>query len=138
MRTRGRRSAAELAVIPIRPRDHRLRPPDDLGADEAALFRELVASCRADHFVAADAHLLACYAQALLISRRSAGDPTLLQRWEKATRLAAQLAPKLRLCPSSRQDAKTAARHSADYRPSYYDLQRDDDAYQGFGQRRIR
>src|SRR5262245_13492710 len=108
--TRGRPSAAALAAIVPHPRAKRLQPPPDLDANAAAIFRELVAACRPDHFAACDAHLLGVYASALLISRRSAGDPALVQTWEKATRLVAQLAPKLRLCPSSRLDAKTAAR----------------------------
>jgi len=121
VRNRGRRSVADLAVIPIRPRDHRLQPPADLDANAAAIFRELAASVPAAHFIESDRHLLATYAMALSISRRSAGDPASLQQWERATRIVAQLSSKLRLCPSSRLDPKTAGRRSANYAPSYYE-----------------
>ena len=116
-----RRSSADLAVIPIKPRDHRLQPPDDLEPNAAAIFRDVVMSCPASQFAAADVHLLVAFAQAVQISRRSAGDPALIQQWERATKLVAQLATKLRLSPSSRLDRKTAGRAIDRYVPSYYE-----------------
>jgi phage terminase small subunit len=125
MRQRGRRSEADLAVIPIAPRDHRLRPPADLGATEAALFREVVASLPADHFCEADKPLLTLWCEAVCLARRSAAglsnNPALANVWVGAARLATQMASKLRLCPSARSDAKTVARRNVGYRPSYYE-----------------
>jgi hypothetical protein len=96
------------------------------------MFIEIVASCPESHFVSSDRALLATYAMALTIAQRAARDvhksPAALATWEKSSRLLAQLASKLRLCPSSRADPKVVARHSGDFRPSYYDLQRRGEA----------
>jgi len=123
----GRKSSADLHPIPIGSRDRRLQPPDDLGPSAAALFRKLVASCPPTHFCAADAPLLGVYCSALIISQRSASDPSQFQAWERSTRLVAQLCSKLRLSPSSRSDPKSVARASLDHAPSYYDLARTDE-----------
>jgi phage terminase small subunit len=118
-------SRAELAVIPLGPVDHRLQPPADMGSTEAALFRYLVASLPPSHFVEADRPLLTLYCEAVCLARRSAAGlskkPELIPIWERAARLATQMSSKLRLCPSSRLDAKTAHRAAADYQLSYYD-----------------
>src|SRR5262245_45007785 len=122
---RGRKGRADLAVSLPGPGEHRLRPPPDLDPEAAATFKQLVASLPASHFAPSDAPLLGVYCTVLTVSCRSAAgigkDPAALATWEKATRLVAQLAPKLRLCPSSRADAKTVARRVGDYRPSYYE-----------------
>ena len=117
----GPKTTADLSVIHVEPRSHRLRPPAHLDAKAAEIFCDLVMSCPVSHFTAADAHLLAIYSQVVLVSRESAGDPDLLAQWERSTKLVATLAPKLRLCPSSRSDAKTVARQSTGYQPSYYE-----------------
>jgi hypothetical protein len=57
-----------------------------------------------------DAPLLASYVQATLASRRSARDAALVDVWEKATRLQAMLATKLRLTAQSRVDPKKLGR----------------------------
>lgn len=120
-----RKSRAELAVIPIQPADHRLRPPDDLGPDEAALFRYLVTSLPPSHFVEADRPLLTLYCEAVCMARRSAAglakNAKLAPVWERAARLATQMSSKLRLCPSSRLDPKTAGRAAERHVVSYYD-----------------
>src|SRR5262245_31477899 len=104
------------------------QPPADLDPTAATIFRELVATTPASHFVQSDAHLLATYCTALVISRRSAADPALVAHWERATRLVTQLSSKLRLCPSSRADPRTVARRAADYAPpSAYELMREDE-----------
>src|SRR5262245_34293799 len=119
----GRKTTADLTVIPAAPRGHRLASPPDLEPAAAKLFREIVASCPPSHFVASDQRLLAVYCSALLISQRAAQDPSQMQAWERATRLVAQLATKLRLCPSARSDPKTVARRALDQRAmSYYEL----------------
>ena len=67
-----RTSAAELGMIPVVPGGHRLRPPADLGAKEAELFRYLVASLPVSHFVEADTPLLVLYCEAVCMARRCA------------------------------------------------------------------
>jgi hypothetical protein len=128
-----RRSRSELTLIPVEPVDHRLRPPDDLGADEAALFRYLVASLPASHFHEADRPLLTLYCEAVCLARRSARGlsktPALIGVWERAARLATQMSGKLRVCPSARIDPKTAGRAAEHFQPmSYYDQMKEAEA----------
>jgi hypothetical protein len=113
----------------VKPR--RLSPPADLPADEAALFREIISNTAPDHFVPSDLPLLISYVQSTRLSRRAAvalhKDASLITVWEKATRMQATLATRLRLAPQSRVDPKTLARRTADVRPSAYDLMGLDD-----------
>jgi hypothetical protein len=60
----GRRTAADLSVIPLSPGARRLQPPADLDPDAAQVFREIVNACPESHFVASDQQLLATYATA--------------------------------------------------------------------------
>lgn len=126
---RGRPSPNDR-VIPFGPGAHRLRSPGGMDPEARAIFDEIVASCPESHFVASDRQLLACYATALAVSRRASSNlhknPSALATWEKASRLLATLASKLRLCPSSRADPKVIGRASMDHRPSFYDLNRGD------------
>ena len=126
---RGRQSVAERAVIPIAPLAPRLQPPADLGAEETALFRQLVASCPSDHFVESDQPLLTAYVIAICLSRRAAAklaeDPSLATVWERSTRMLATLATRLRLAPQARVSPKTLARRAAAHRPSAYDFLED-------------
>lgn len=129
---RGRKSSAEIAVRPgANPASSRLRPPADLGKNEARLFREIVASCSPSHFVHSDAPLLAAYCTAVCISRDAARelatDAAAIVAWEKSTRMQATLATRLRLAPQSRADPKTVARRQSEWRPSAYDLMESDD-----------
>jgi hypothetical protein len=130
---RGRKSPGDLQVIPLVPGGHhgayRLQPPPDLDPKARAMFVEIVASCPDSHFVSSDRALLATCCMALTIAQSAARDvhrkPAALAIWEKSARLLATLASKLRLCPSSRLDPKTAGRAAANFAPpSYYDLQR--------------
>jgi len=127
----GRRTAGDLRVIPLSPGAHWLQPPADLDPEVREVFRGIVNACPESHFVASDQQLLATYCTALIVSRRAAPDvhksTAALVIWEKSARLIGQLSSKLRLCPSSRSDAKTVARRSLDHRPSYYDLTRSND-----------
>jgi hypothetical protein len=70
--------------------------------------------CSAKHFVPSDLPLLISFVQATLLSRKAiakaAGDKDALATWEKATRMQATLATRLRLAPQSRTDPKTLAR----------------------------
>jgi hypothetical protein len=94
MRQRGRKSA--------------LDPPQGLTKPERTLFDEIADS--AQHLRQSDVPLLASYVQATITSRRSARDPSKADLWEKATRLQAMLATKLRLTAQSRVDPKKLGR----------------------------
>ena len=116
MLARGRKSAAALSVVPTIERLPRLRPPAGLSEGEAALFRQVVASCAADHFTASDAPMVVAYVQAVLLSRfafkQVSEDGAAFQIWQQSARTLATLATKLRLCPHSRSDPKTITRRS--------------------------
>lgn len=117
-----RRSSASLAVPSPSPGRHPVLPPAGLSAPEGALFRSLVASVRADHFTSADAPLLAAYCTAAVLERQAAaalaangavqGDrpSPWLKVHETQAKLLALLATRLRLCASSRIDARHAGR----------------------------
>ena len=111
MRQRGRKSAAELATLPgVDGKPPRLKPPPHLNDDERSLFDELVGACDPRHFVESDLPLLASYVQATLIARDAAHAPSKIVLWEKAVRMQATLATRLRLSPQSRIDPKTVGR----------------------------
>jgi hypothetical protein len=110
MRQRGRKSAANLVTLRVDGAPPRPHPPAYLQDDERMLFTELVAACDARHFVESDLPLLVSYVQATLLSRSTARDPDKIAIWEKATRMQATLATRLRLAPQSRTDPKTIAR----------------------------
>jgi hypothetical protein len=112
MLQRGRKSAAsKLLPFNVTGEPPRLTPPSFLSADEVALFTEVVAACDASHFRDSDLPLLISFVQATLMSRDSAHDPSKIMVWEKATRMQATLATRLRLSPQSRLDPKTVGRH---------------------------
>jgi hypothetical protein len=54
-------------------------------------------------------------------------NPKLAAVWEKATRMQATLATRLRLAPQARIDPATLTRRREKTPPSAYDLMRDDD-----------
>ena len=108
MRQRGRKSAASLVVVSGAP--PRLEPPADLSDEEKALFLELVNACSPRHFVESDKPLLISFVQATLLARGSAGKAMLISTWEKAVRVQATLATRLRLAPQARMDPKTVGR----------------------------
>jgi hypothetical protein len=128
MKQRGRRSSADLSVVAVHPASHRIQPPHDLTKDEAALFRELVASCSANHFVLSDRPLLIAYVQTVLASRHRAKasrrDPKLLAMWEKTVRMLAVLASRLKLAPSARPRHEANSRVQG-VRASVYDMMRE-------------
>ena len=114
MRQRGRKSSDELAVINVNGDPPRLDPPPTLTDPERALFVELVQACSPKHFLPSDLPLVVSYVQATLLSRRAvtsaATAPAMLALWEKATRMQATLATRLRLSPQARTDPKTIGR----------------------------
>jgi hypothetical protein len=111
MRQRGRKTAANLVTFPVIEHRPRLTPPSSLTKAERSLFTELAAS--AEHLRPTDAPLLASYVQATIASRRSTRDPSKVDIWDKATRLRAMLATKLRLTAQSRTDTRTVGRQQA-------------------------
>jgi hypothetical protein len=114
MRKRGRKSSDELAVINVNGDPPRLDPPPTLTDPERALFVEIVQACSPKHFVPSDLPLVVSYVQATLLSRQAvtnaATAPAMLTLWEKATRMQATLATRLRLSPQARTDPKTIGR----------------------------
>ena len=120
MRQRGRKSAAALVAFPaVDGLSLRLKPPPHMNDAERILFDELVGACDPRHFVTSDLPLLASFVAASLIAREAAKDPEKIATWEKAVRLQATLATKLRLAPSTRLDPKTVARRNPERRGPY-------------------
>ena len=103
-----------METATIRAPVRRITPPASLGEAEAKLFHEMVALCPEGHFVQSDAPLLASYCAATILARRAGRmlerDAAYAQVWEKAVRVQASLATRLRLSPQSRLDPKTTAR----------------------------
>src|SRR5262249_16245701 len=124
------KSSASVSVLNVDGRRARLQPPTDLTADETALFREIVNSCKPEHFVQSDRPLLVALCQAILMSREAARgaakDPKLAQAVERAARTMATLATRLRLTPQSRFDSRRAARNVGQPPPWLYDRLRGD------------
>lgn len=114
MKQRGRKSADELATLNVNGEPPRLNPPPDLTDGERSLFLEIAGACSPKHFVPSDLPILISFVQATLLSRqaikKAANDATALATWEKATRMQATLATRLRLSPQARLDPKTVAR----------------------------
>jgi hypothetical protein len=129
MQQRGRKSSATIVALDFS--SSRLTAPPTLNKAERALFNEIVLTTDPRHFVRSDLPLLISYVQATLLSRRTVAklgtNPTLINVWEKATRVAAMLATRLRLAPQARTSHATAARHASATPLSYYDRMDDDD-----------
>jgi hypothetical protein len=98
-----------LSVVSIAAERPRLQPPPSLNEDEQQIFIELAG--HAGHLKPADTALLASLAQAIVLARRLAHDPTKVAEWERATRAQAMLSTKLRMTPQSRTDSRAAGRH---------------------------
>ncbi len=112
MRQRGRRSASDLAILPaVSGTPARLEPPEHLTEAERKVFLALVDAVDPKHFARADLPLLATYCQATVITQETAHEPSNFATWEKAAKLQAVLATRLRLAPQARFDARAAARH---------------------------
>ena len=110
MAQRGRKSVANLATLQVDGAPPKLQPPAYLEADEQLLFYELIDACSPQHFRPSDMPLVVSYVQATLISRNAAHEPDKITLWEKAVRMQATLATRLRLSPHSRISPKTVAR----------------------------
>ena len=119
---RGRTSGAELSVVPIDVARKPIQPPADLKAQEAAIFRQVVASCNSNHFRKSDIPILTAFATATHLSRfyaESIGESSdAFKNWEAAVRLQVSLATKLRIHAAvSRYDPKTIGRREPQDRP---------------------
>jgi len=133
-----RRSAADLAVVRPSGDFSRLRPPADLGAEEKEIWREIVGSCRADHFQPCDRPLLVRYVENVVLARRAAAaltreGPVVAGRtnpWlivgEKTDRALVALSMRLRISPQARMRREGTAQKGPG--PSTYELLRDLDA----------
>lgn len=100
-------------IIPFKTGFTPIKPPAHLNAKEAALFKQVVESCSHRQFVETDVHLLASFVQCTLVARESVKDlPDSAAMWDKAVKLQATLATKLRLTPQSRFDQRAAARRA--------------------------
>jgi phage terminase small subunit len=110
---RGRKSASELAVVPIDVGRIRIEPPKNLEAKAAAIFKDVVDSVEPRHFRRADIPLLASFARATHLAAHYSsriGGAEIFRQWVECTKLQMQLATKLRLTPSSRTDSRAANR----------------------------
>ncbi len=93
-----------------------LHPPPDLNNAERMLCIDLVDTCSPRHLVKSDVPLLVSYVQATLMARSAVHDPAMIAIWEKAVRVQATLATRLRLALQARKDPKTVARQQAAWR----------------------
>ena len=105
-----RKSVASFEVVAVDGKPDRLSPPPHLNKAERNLFSEIVGAVDAQHFVEGDLPLLCSYVTATLIARKASHDVSMINVWEKAARMQATLATRLRLSPQSRLDPKTVAR----------------------------
>jgi|SRR5882757_6983242 len=118
MAQRGRKSmAANVVPLSVNGLPPRLTAPSGLSTAERRLFTELISATDPRHFVESDLPLLVSYIQSTLLSRWAAAkltsDPGIVAIWEKATRMQATLATRLRLAPQARTDPLTIARRQA-------------------------
>jgi P27 family predicted phage terminase small subunit len=120
---RGRKSLADLTVVKIS--DRRIQPPPGLTEEQADQWRQIVDSLPADYFRPGDAPLLAAFCIAAVFHQRAADDieqrglclcddkgreyvnPNHQMLTSQASAMA-QMAVKLRLCPSARMTGKAA------------------------------
>lgn len=129
MQQRGRKSSFSVVPISVDGAPARLKPPPSLSSAERAAFIELIAACSPKHFVEADIPLLVSFVQATLISRALAAqalnDASVIPAWEKAVRVQATLATRLRLSPQSRTDPQTIARQQRSVAPQPWGKQKE-------------
>jgi hypothetical protein len=121
MAQRGRKSAASLLTVvspettSIRPR---LSPMVPLTSDERAIFALVVA--QNPHLTATDMPLLTSFAQASVkVFKLSKRDDT--RAWERACRVQAMFATKLRLTAQSAASGKVVSRNRRDAQPNVLD-----------------
>lgn len=111
-----RTSAAAKLITPRLNREKpRVEPPEHLSDEERTEFIAIVSNCSAEHFTKSDLPLLSSYVGAIVLARNAlkdaAHDKDALIIWEKATRLVAMMATRLRLSPQARTDPAKIARN---------------------------
>ena len=131
-----RRSSADLAVMRPSGGFTRLRPPAELGAAEAEVWRHIVLCCDQKHFQQSDTPLLTRYVQNVVLGRRAAAalaaeGPVIGGRpspWlvvaEKVDRALVALSMRLRISPQARMRREGTA--PKDGPASIYALMRED------------
>ena len=126
MRNRGRKSAADLSVVPIGIDSRRPEPPIQLNAREAVTWRAIVSDLPGGWVTPAQEPLLTAYcwhieAGSQLSSMINALDfpscdqrqlARLLEMRRRETAATASLATKMRLTAQSRMHARTAGRRN--------------------------
>lgn len=123
MRQRGRKSSANLVVLPaVDGNPPRIKPPAYLNKSELILFDELVSACSPCSLVESDVPLLVSYVQATLIARDAAHDPKKFGAFERAVKMQATLATRLRLTPHSRITPRTAGRQQEPQYPRPWEI----------------
>jgi phage terminase small subunit len=112
-------SAEELNLTVIDVQAQRLKPPPYLKKEEKAIWEHLVGHSHPRHFKESDAPLLSLYCTSIHLAKFYAAaigdegdDGRNHKNWTENARLAASLATRLRLSPSSRYDARQADRYS--------------------------
>jgi hypothetical protein len=128
-----RPSSAFPSVTGVPPR---LSPPADLSPLERAIFCDLVASVRPEHFKTSDQPLLIAYVRAIALERKSAqqlDDKAGLMRWERAIKSMVTLSMRLRLSPQSRQANSSRPGAKRERELSYYEKQALMEADDGAG-----
>jgi phage terminase small subunit len=136
-----RRSSADLAVVRPSGGLTRLRPPAELGKDEAEVWRHIVLSCDQKHFQRSDAPLLVRYCQNVVLGRRAAAalttegaviggrpNPWLVVA-EKCDRALVALSMRLRISPQARMRREGSVPKGPS--ASVYDLMRSEDEGDG-------
>jgi len=133
-----RKSADALATNIVRPDGgfNRIKPPASLGDDEREVWRDIVASCRPDHFEKCDAPLLVRYCENVVLGRKAAAalaneglvvhgrvNPMFVIA-EKVDRGLVALSMRLRISPQARMRRETTASKGGPG-PSAYELMRD-------------
>jgi hypothetical protein len=117
VRQRGRKSIeANLIPLNVSGGQSFLKAPATLSSAERQLFAEVVGAVDPRHFVKSDMPLLVSYIQATIVARRltpkgARPDPKVVTSWERAVRVQATLATRLRLAPQSRTSPKTVGRY---------------------------
>jgi P27 family predicted phage terminase small subunit len=126
---RGRKGFGDLSVVPVSAA--RIEPPDGMTEECARVWHSIVDSLPADYFRPGDVPLLAAFCVAAAFHARAAADieargMTLMddrgkesinpahQMLTSQASAMAQMAVKLRLCPSARMTGKGAQSKAGD------------------------
>lgn len=126
MKTRGRKSAAQLSIVPIGIDNRRPEPPIQLNASEATTWRAIVNDLPGGWVTAAQEPLLSAYCWHVETGSQLSKliDATdfasadlrhlgrLLEMRNRETAAAASLATKMRLTQQARMHPRTAARRT--------------------------